>query len=87
MEQFFNSTSQSMVTFIRKHRPESLFEIIDAAERYVESRSGWHTCFVLVLARNTNINAATKRPPVEPDEENEYASSAPSWTPTNADEV
>lgn len=43
--------------------------------------------FFEVLARNTNINAATKRPPVEPDEENEYASSDPSWTPTKADEV
>ena len=43
MEQFFNISSQSMVTFIREHRPKRLSEVLEVADRYVESRSGWHT--------------------------------------------
>ena len=42
IEQFYNSCSPSMVTFIREHRPKKLTNMIDAAERYVEARSGWH---------------------------------------------
>ncbi|XP_041455728.1 piggyBac transposable element-derived protein 4-like [Lytechinus variegatus] len=43
--------------------------------------------FFEMIARNTNINAASKRPPVEPDDRDEFACSDPAWTPTNKDEI
>ncbi|XP_063971496.1 piggyBac transposable element-derived protein 4-like [Lytechinus pictus] len=43
--------------------------------------------FFEMLARNTNINAATKKPPVDADNNDEYASSDPAWTPTNDKEM
>ena len=40
IEQFYSSCSQAMVTFIKENRPTNLDELIECADRYVESRSG-----------------------------------------------
>ncbi|XP_072164343.1 uncharacterized protein [Diadema setosum] len=43
MEQFLTSCSQPMVLFIRERRPTALSEMVEIADRFVESRSGWYS--------------------------------------------
>ena len=42
MEQFYSSCSSPMATFIKESRPRDLDRMVDAADRYIESRTGWN---------------------------------------------
>ena len=42
MEQFYSSCSSSMATFIKGSRPRTPDRMVDAADGYIESRTGWN---------------------------------------------
>ena len=41
MEQFHNSCSKDLSTFVQEQKPENLNEIAKVADRYIEAHSGW----------------------------------------------